>query len=82
MAYVAGMFELVRASILARALLTAAIPTVPLAAEWLNIPTGNPRFVYFEAAALNTTAVYVYLLTGVVLLFKFAAWLRHRQRQH
>ena len=82
MAYVAGMFELVRASILVRALLTAAIPTAPLAAEWFQIPIGNPRFVYFEAAALNTTAIYAYLLTSVVSLFKFAAWLQRRQRQN
>jgi len=82
MAYITVMFELIRAPILTRALLTTAIPTAPLAAEWLQIPIGNPRFVYFEAAALNTTAIYVYLLTSVVFLFKFAKWLQRRQRQH
>lgn len=52
------------------------------AAEWLKIPTGNPRFAFFETSALYMMTIYVYLLTGVVLLFKFLSltW-RHQTRR-
>jgi len=76
--HAAAMYRLLSGNPLAKIFAIAAVPSIPLAIEWLGLPRANPRAL-LEISLLSSATLCVYACTGVVALIEFVRWLRNER---